>query len=776
MGKQRPGGMAVRLTGIVLGVVVAGAAWADPGFTVHVVDDPSGRSLEGVKVSVSIDGSGQTLTTDALGRCSLELPAEGLQYGLTATVTTGGYVPVIAAWQADDDVNPLPREYMFRLKPGTSIGGTVRDSDGVPMAGVSVQMMVKAPADGVEHVALTDHTVETNEAGEWRCDIVPENAEKVMLRIKDPQGGGTRSLTYGGSERSLAALRDFSDIVEFAKRYVITGRVVDTEGREVRRARVVAWLLHEDPQVEGRTAATGFDGTFAIDNCRPGDTMVCVHGKGYAPALEPVTVGKDMQPLDIVVEPGGVIKLRVQRPTGEPLVDAWVKATAWRGYNVLDWSGSTDAEGRVTLDSAPPDTVVFDVLTDNDVQGSVSVSPADEEQVVAPQQVLSFPLYVVDSDSEEPVPVFAVTIGTTPEPGLPFTWSETSLGGVDGACEIELTGSFVEYGLRIEADGYEPYFTPRYPADAARPMLAAALDRPRVHVLVADSNGGPVPDATVLSAPAGGTVDLDGEGAYSGEDGRCAVPDAKAGSRLVAYADQGFGEAILAAGEEPRVTLEPWGAVEGRVVQGDGQSVSGCYVCLARDADGLRFERRTVTDSDGAFSFDEVPPGEAWVYREFFDANEESVRSHGKPVDVKPGETASLTVGGNGRDVTGTLELPAEVFPRPQDVRGTLTLIQPPPPYPPHMTDPAARKIWEVEWLESSPEGALYRRSARSYAVIVAPDGAFKSADVPAGEYELTLRGDVAGQAVSGGIPIVAVAPSAAGDAAPVNAGRVTLK
>ncbi len=70
----------------------------------------------------------------------------------------------------------------------------------------------------------------------------------------------------------------------------------------------------------------------------------------------------------------------------------------------------------------------------------------------------------------------------------------------------------------------------------------------------------------------------------------------------------------------------------------------------------------TLTDESGRFVWERVTPGRMGVYRYVADANHRGrTASNPVDVDVKPGETVRVQVGGTGRPVVGRLTVPAGI-------------------------------------------------------------------------------------------------------------------
>jgi hypothetical protein len=148
-------------------------------------------------------------------------------------------------------------------------------------------------------------------------------------------------------------------------------------------------------------------------------------------------------------------------------------------------------------------------------------------------------------------------------------------------------------------------------------------------------------------------------------------------------------------------------------------------------------EVEATTDDAGRFSFERVPP-EDMVLRHSVG----SQFAHEGLLRVLPGETARITLGGQGRPVTGRVVAPARAK-RSIDLaevslrgRGPSIQAQPyMPPIPEGLTR-EGRSDWVERWWHS-PEGRDFRAARSPRPVKLEPDGRFRAEDLAAGEYVL---------------------------------------
>ena len=105
-------------------------------------------------------------------------------------------MPLFAHWEeAENPERNLPAEFTFRLDSGTTIGGTVRDPDGKPIKGVSVEVMLSRGPEGdgegrtSPDMWLAEHeaAARTDAEGRWTLDNVPPGLDlDLKLRLTHP--------------------------------------------------------------------------------------------------------------------------------------------------------------------------------------------------------------------------------------------------------------------------------------------------------------------------------------------------------------------------------------------------------------------------------------------------------------------------------------------------------------------------------------------------------------------------------------------------------------
>jgi len=294
---------------------------------------------------------------------------------------------------------------------------------------------------------------------------------------------------------------------------------------------------------------------------------------------------------------------------------------------------------------------------------------------------------------------------------------------------------------------------------------------PRISGILRTPDGGALAGAQVLLGTRNTMIDVydpqrsTAPSVATGPDGRFSFPPDVVGdwSDLVVRCPRGFAHYTRA--EMPadgRLLVQPWARIEGALCAGT-KPLAGEPVGLGRvrtipiepSADqpgfadawatyGVRVVYRNVTktDASGRFTFERVVPGEAAVFRELairLDNGPARVRSHFIYVDAAPGQTVQADIGGTGRPVTGVLKPPASdgslVY------LGHLNVPEPVMPLPANwqsMTE-GEKQRYAQQW-DRTPEGKALKLKRAGFYMGVAPDGSFRIADVPPGQYRLQFR------------------------------------
>jgi thiol-disulfide isomerase/thioredoxin len=187
------------------------------------------------------------------------------------------------------------------------------------------------------------------------------------------------------------------------------------------------------------------------------------------------------------------------------------------------------------------------------------------------------------------------------------------------------------------------------------------------------------------------------------------------------------------------VKLQPWGRIEGTVWEYDklvtNQAIWGS-AANGSPSESLHTEFRTNTDAQGRFVFEFVPPGNYSVHRMIPTGGGGSSSGPHEVVQVQPGKTASVKVGGTGRPVVGRMKVlnpyvaidwssghnyfyAHSIYPRPPE---NLTSRE------------------EIEAWRNQPEIQKAQAAVRDYPLRMAADGSFRMDEVLPGKYEMFIE------------------------------------
>jgi hypothetical protein len=226
---------------------------------------------------------------------------------------------------------------------------------------------------------------------------------------------------------------------------------------------------------------------------------------------------------------------------------------------------------------------------------------------------------------------------------------------------------------------------------------------------------------------------------------------------VIAFHDRGFAEGTegeLAVLPGHALRLREWGRVDGALRVGAGPGADQeVHLEPKRPGDGrdgrahVSFSYQARTDDQGRFVFERVVSGPASVSRAIHSSPQRTWFGPWLPVEVKPGETARVVIGGQGRPVVGRVVLPPGLKTPLSlaDVTGSFRLAPPPVPDP-KFHDRGMSKDERRAWYEAwsvTEEGKLflaYEKDRQFYAFTVRRDGSFRIDDVVPGTYQLVLQ------------------------------------
>jgi RNA polymerase sigma factor (sigma-70 family) len=698
------------------------------------------------------------LLTDAQGRCDIGLP-----YANPLMVCVG----VVAEGYAERSVvgggpKPLPESYVLKVPRGSSIGGVVQDESGRPVVGAGIQVSFYGAGDASgrefqrERPGLLNEDIvaTTDSAGRWTFRSCSTNGD-FNLAVTHPafpkanfQNDDSPRSPPDVAALKLDELHAGTAVLILKAGLTLRGVVTDENGYRL----VGAMLSHGRFFPEGQGVATDGDGSFALPALPAGENTITITADHFAPQRIPVQMASNTAPLAVQLKPGALLRLRVLDEAGSPLPNARVGLERWQGPNTLEWGGLTDSGGCLEWDSAPLEPISFSVLKDGYFNSRNNTLVADgQEHTITLRPQLTVVGRVTDARTKQPIASFKAI----PDPNRNGT-----AYGTNGQFELTFTEFSQPLVVRIEADGYESATSKPLDAPAAKMTCDFQLKRnmpeEAIEGLVL------LPDG---SAAAGVQVALCGEHAVemgkarfmdrdgsattrTDADGHFSFKAGLAARALVAVAQQGFAiVSVTPTNRSVSIQLQPWGRIEGALrlttQPNSGQPIllsSGQSIVLSTGPGSPPEENvslslgayGTTTDSQGNFVFEQAPPGQFNLYV----AKLYVPWSHKTPVQVQPGATTVVQIGGTGAILSGRLVCSNPGQAIDWSKRLVMPMLQTKLPYPPGLNG-LARAQWYAAYSKSE-EGRARIRAISNYPLDVQTDGTFTIEGVPPGDYELS--------------------------------------
>ncbi len=775
--------------------------------TVTVRDAADGKALPGAEVFAPHIGNWQKpqprRRTDVDGRYVLRFPlppVEGRRemssFGISANHVEYAQHAVMWTSSGGDVYAGMPKEITLVLERGTTIGGRVEDEAGAPVAGVRVLLsgsgyhgFTMGTNDRQTHeyaeIQATDLTAPaavTDADGRWSYARFPAALDYVELTLVRPDGSQQKFSTKPEHMNvnsypliRIEELRASAAVAKLPEGLTVRGIVVDEAGQPLAGATVTEGYGHGNI-VRVSEFTTGADGRFERPHRVPRQWIYTASRPDRATVSVVAQVELEMGDVRIVLPPAKPLRFVVVNEPATPVANVQLSIDPHRTEGqLLDWSGTTDADGTATWTNAPTAPVTFYALSkDPPVSRKFKTVPGEPERRVvlsaAGADQVKVRMTVRDAASHNDVKVSRVTAnfegGGTPyrtvaEPDaaeftVPLNRSDVRVG------------MYPSYRLRIEAAGYEPLTTDSFDFDEGNQELQLTLQR----------SGGPSEWKVLLpdGSPAAGAklwvqagtdhqpLFINAPGRYYGDrlaraqadDSGLVKPPASAASVPVVIAHpRGF--LASTAGELRRraeVRLEPYGSVQGRLLVA-GKPKGGVNLSLSTLAWApsipFHLSYTATTAKDGTFDFSEVPAGEYKLYR--WQVPKRQMRGGGFaitetcqwPLKVTAGDTTRVEYAFRGRPVVG--QLVPEPLDAAVDWQNDVHVLA--------LKAPAADAVLKVNREDFASFAAFLKaheasfgsdsrvaeaRAARTFQLAVETDGTFRVEDVPPGNYELRVR------------------------------------
>jgi protocatechuate 3,4-dioxygenase beta subunit len=363
------------------------------------VRDAAGLPVVGVKVTAGLGENGDVFArresqtvSDAQGAFTVDGLSQGTWRLRTAS---GSHLPTTLALELA--VEEHKQGVVLTVSPGKAIAGQVLDDRGVPVAGIQVGSNRKEArgAMSVQRFVAAEAAM-TDKGGYFT--LANLDGETVTVRAF---GKGYTTVT-----EAMVAVGTGNLVLRVQRTAVIAGVLRDGAGHPIAGSRVSGTHMSGDasgialdpeglPMMSsgGGMATTAADGTFRLENVKPGSVVVRAEGKLHRPAKSQPIVVAPAQTVDgvvLVAPAGATARVLVQDASGKPVAKARVVVQAPPERDQLGGNGtllravsvSSDEDGDAVF--GPGMEQAFgSAVTDESGHADVVALPAKSAVVVA---------------------------------------------------------------------------------------------------------------------------------------------------------------------------------------------------------------------------------------------------------------------------------------------------------------------------------------------------------------------------------------------------------
>lgn len=737
----------------------------------HVVAKDTGEAVAHAPLAVNTvadDGWKQRfgLATDENGFADVPYPASAGR--LDVGVLSSGWAARFVTWTPGRD-DAVPSDYTLRLDRLTSsMGGWLRDAQGRPVADAQVTVFCGSNGDYANRERPRERPGVMGEApvarsdaqGWWTCAVIPpEGNGGFQLTTRHPDFRPTEIISsYSGNTvdadktRRLQLLWSGRLVTQMDAGVTLIGRALDEAGHPIAGAIVE----HEPFVMEPLTTQADADGYFAFSKLEPSDFDFVVKATGFAPEYRSVSVRAGMEPVEVRLSPGAVLRLKLVDERGDPVGGATVGLEQWGEHRQkLKWSAESDPGGRIEWNSAQREgeLELYAKKPDWCYTRDIRLKADGEEHLVAMRRALEVTGRVTDAATGEPVAEAKAFPGYGEGE---HAWERLDTRhSADGHYTVHFEENKLPWRVRVEADGYAPFVSGPLPPDFGG-VLDVQLQRldltQAIRGTVLRPDGQPAAGAEVALLTLEHNVQLTGTHFRSttrpdliktadarGSFWFNADPEAHT---VVAANSNGFVRVRIRGPRRPiTMQLQPWGRIEGGIdPSARTRPIEGVMLedPVVADYEGrvdLGF-RQAKPDAEGRFAFDLVPPVTLCLWLN----SGVGLPFHNATVlRVPAGETTNVVIVETGWWVKGRLVADG---PTPDwskaVVFAELDSGVPEPQPPAGLTGDAAR-FWLVDFWDSGA-GRWQAATNTSMKLNVEADGSFCSESTrPAGECRLRV-------------------------------------
>lgn len=499
----------------------------------RVTEAGSGAPLSGVHLQLIPAGSetGKSSISRAQGEFSFR-GLEGGEYTLKARLWQDPYGDFRLEKKITVEPGGEVSGFDLELEAGRSlsVSGTVLDEKGFPVEGAEVRLSFRAPGEGSRWQNYRE-TVRSDVSGGFSHSVfMPDEGEVSLSATREGYAPAERKVELTGrpSIGGITLVLDHGSTLE-----VRVGK--EEGGRSAVPGAIV--VLRTDFGAEpgaGRSVdlrkLTDSRGRCRFENLAPGSYRIEVSKPDYVPAKETVSL-EEADPdgsLDLVLEPGRTLLVRVEDERGEAVEGAAVNAgERSSGFHFSFGPGQkenlTDSSGICLLRELPAAPLSLSVIADGYVRINHHRVDADQDQVRVVMKDAGSIRGRFLGDRGRPMADLNIIARQRSAAPLDFAagfFDTEKLG--DGVFRVGRLAPGV-YDLTIRADGRAGRKIESVEVEAGRPTdLGEIVLGPESAITgrVRDEDGSPLQGAWVRIADGGeGMISLVAGSSISGPDG-----------------------------------------------------------------------------------------------------------------------------------------------------------------------------------------------------------------------------------------------------------------